>query len=101
MAFEEIIGKVKSTAGKKVESLGMKISEYAIDSIIKDLETHQDMIKGKIFEKAAKEYDVYESTEKLIEVASTYAKKEDRETIFEVDIKEGMRDICPKYWPFC
>ena len=101
MAFEDILGKVKETASKKAESLDMKISESALGSIAKDIETHRDLVKGAVIEKAEKEYDIYESTEKLIEVASTHAKEDDRETIFEKDIMEAMRNICPTYWPFC
>ena len=103
MGFVDIIGKVKETASKKAKDLDMKISEIAIGSIVKDIETHRDLVKGAIVEKAEKEYDIYKSTEKLIEVASTHAqaKKEDRETIFEQDIIKAMKDICPTYWPFC
>ena len=101
MAFEDIIGKVKESADKKAKSLGMKISDFAKSSIVKDLEAHRDLVKGAVVEKAEKEYDIYKSTEKLIEAASSLAKESKRDTIYEVDIKAAMKNICPTYWPFC
>ena len=88
MAFEEIIEKVKKTASEKAEGLNMKISDRAINTIIEDLKEHRDMISEGLVKRAAKEYDVYESTEKLIKEASTYAIAEERKKYSQQILKQ-------------
>ena len=102
----EVEIRIEEIALHRAKILNKNISKEAIDIIKSDIEKHGEPLirnmkkDGSIIIKS-KSYNIYESEKKLVEKATIYAERDNRETILSTDIKLAMQDICPTYWPFC
>jgi len=102
----EVEKRIRVIAQRRAQLLNKKISKEAIDAINSDIIKHEeplirDMKKdGSIIIKS-KSYNIYKSEEKLVEIASLYAERNNRDMILSIDVKSAMKEICPRYWPFC